>query len=200
MTHIKICGLTQAQDILVVNTVKPEFIGFVFAVSPRQVTIDQALFLKGQLDLHIRAVGVFVNATVDYIQHCVQDNIIDIVQLHGNEDEAYMRQLRQKIAVPIIQARRVETTSDIVPTIADFVLLDSKQEGVYGGSGETFDWSVIPPQKKPFILAGGITNDNVEKAIRQVAPFAIDISSGVETDGKKDPKKIVEFIHKVRSI
>ncbi len=298
---IKICGLRRSQDIDFVNEARPDFIGFVFAKSRRQVTADEAKRLKTRLDDGILAVGVFVNAPPEEIADIVQRGIIDIVQLHGQEDNAYIARLRALLAeqaadeasdgifeggtpekmnegsgipvgedipgkvfegeagiafsegapektaqgapgaafengasakasdntagalnldtrTPIIQAFRVESTKDVLwaqKSDADFLLLDNGT----GGTGQTFDWSMIrdavrvegdssenaaadavmfPEMCRPFFLAGGLGPNNIGEALRTVRPFAVDMSSGVETDGFKDREKILAAVRAVR--
>lgn len=193
---IKICGLTRLEDIKVVNQVQPDYIGFVFAKSRRQVNVQQAQLLKNQLDHKIKAVGVFVNDDIDRICHIVNKHIIDIIQLHGDEDETYIKQLKSKVDCPIIKAIKIKSKEDIQNHIfnVDYYLLD----GMKPGSGETFDWSFIHKMNKPFFLAGGINLHNIDDALKMDC-YGIDVSSGVETDGYKDPIKIEEMVRRVKN-
>ena len=203
MTKIKICGLTRTIDIEYVNKACPDYIGFVFAKSKRRVTVHQANELKSILRPNIQAVGVFVNEDIDNIIYLCNQNIIDIVQLHGDEDEEYLKQLKRSILNPVIRAIRVQKSEDITSSQlidADYLLLDAFKKDEYGGSGETFDWNIIQEVNKPYFLAGGINSQNVVQAITNLKPYAIDISSGVETDGYKDKEKIIDIITKVRSV
>lgn len=203
MTKIKICGLSRPIDIDMVNDAQPDHIGFVFAKSKRQVSEEKAYELKQRLHSRIPAVGVFVNEDAEKIIGICQAGIIDIVQLHGDEDEAYLLELKRRISNPIIMAIRVRTVEDIIKADSmpsDYLLLDAYQEDEYGGSGITFDWSIIKGLTKPFFLAGGINGGNVARAIALTKPYGIDVSSGVETDGYKDKNKITELIEKVRSV
>lgn len=203
MTKIKICGLTRQVDIDMVNDVLPDYIGFVFAKSKRQVTEALAEELKSRLNPTIRCVGVFVNEDFDRIVRLCRKNIIDIVQLHGDEKEDYVIKLKEQISNPIIKAARVRDHKDIQSAQmfqCDYLLLDAYKEGQYGGSGDAFDWSVISDINKAYFLAGGINSDNVIKAVTKVRPYAVDVSSGVETDGVKDKNKIIDIITKVRSV
>ena len=203
MTKVKICGLSRPIDIDMVNTVLPDYIGFVFAKSRRQVTEVMAKELKERLLPQIQAVGVFVNEELEKIMHLCKDGIIDLIQLHGDEDENYIRELRKGVKNPIIKAVRVRNTNDIeeaAKLTCDYLLLDTYKEGLYGGSGEIFDWSVITKIEKPFFLAGGLHTENILQAISQANPYCIDVSSGVETDGIKDRNKIIDIITKVRSV
>lgn len=205
MTKIKICGLSRISDIEAVNQVLPDYIGFVFAKSKRQVTMDEASDLKKLLNPSIKAVGVFVNEDMDKIMHICNLNIIDAVQLHGDEDESYILALRKLIRLTIIKAVRVKQTQDILDAESlpcDYLLLDSYKDNIYGGSGSTFDWSMIPQKqdrKKPIFLAGGINKNNLMDALQMAKPYCIDISSGVETEGVKDPVKIKEIIYCIKN-
>ena len=203
MTKIKICGLFRPIDIGIVNEAFPDYVGFVFAKSKRRVSEEQAFELKRRLHPQIRAIGVFVNDEPEKIIRICQAGIIDVVQLHGDEDEAYLLELKKRISKPIIKAVRVRTVEDIEKAntlTCDFLLLDAYKEDEYGGSGITFDWSVIKGLRKPFFLAGGINTDNVDKAIALTRPYCIDVSSGVETSGYKDRNKVTDMITKVRSV
>lgn len=219
---IKICGLSRLCDIDYVNLVKPDYIGFVFAKSRRQVSYRQAELLKKRLDPAICAVGVFVNEKPESIAALVKEGIIDMVQLHGQEDEACLDRLRELLAVrkgegalhgsgvgafsgertekakacPIIRAFSVKTPEDVEEACrssADYILLDHGA----GGTGKAFDWSMIGKVDRPFFLAGGLGPDNIEEAL-QVGAFALDISSSVETDGFKDFEKIKMCVRKIR--
>lgn len=197
MIKIKYCGLSRLCDIEEANNLLPEYIGFVFAPkSHRYVSPDKALELKWVLAPGIKAVGVFVNETPEQIVDLLNKGIIDIVQLHGNEDEEYIGQLRRLTDKPIIKAFRIETAVDIElaeQSTADYVLLDSG-----AGTGTVFNWKLIQDIKRPYFLAGGLSLDNVVKAIQQLTPYAVDVSSGIETDGYKDKEKMAAFIAGVR--
>lgn len=205
MTKIKICGISRIGDIQIINQVLPDYIGFVFAKSKRKVSLEEAADLKKLLNPSITAVGVFVNEDMDKIIQLCNLNIIDAVQLHGDEDKAYILALKKIIKVPIIKAVRVRTNQDILEAenlICDYLLLDSYKENEYGGTGSIFDWSLIPKKhnrKKPIFLAGGINKTNLTDALLSVKPYCIDISSGVETDEKKDPVKIKDIICSLRN-
>ncbi|MDO5549908.1 MAG: phosphoribosylanthranilate isomerase [Lachnospiraceae bacterium] len=203
MAKIKICGLTRLEDIAAVNCWKPDYIGFVFAKSRRQVTREQAAELKKWLRQDIQAVGVFVNSRPEEAAALFQDGIIDLIQLHGQETKGTIRRLKELTdgKAPVIKAVRMETEQSIEPWLdscADYLLLDNGP----GGTGQTFDHSLIQPQRigKPFFLAGGINLENAETAVRSCMPFCLDVSSGVETDGRKDAKKIEELVRLVRRI
>ncbi|QNU67398.1 phosphoribosylanthranilate isomerase [Ruminiclostridium herbifermentans] len=202
MTKIKICGLTRMQDIEYVNEALPDFIGFVFAKSRRQVNPDTAYQLKSALDYRIKAVGVFVNESISVIKQLCQSNIIDYIQLHGDEDEEYIKNLSCQINTPIIKAVRVKDLSSIVTAqqlSGDFLLLDTFSDKEYGGTGKTFDWKLAKYIEKPFFLAGGINYCNAKAAIDSSKPYCLDVSSGVETNGVKDRNKIIDIVSLVRS-
>ncbi len=202
MSKIKICGLSRECDIDAVNFAKPDFIGFLLAQGyGRTVSPETAYRLKQRLDKNIKAVGVFVNNDIDFIISLVNSETIDIVQLHGDEGEDYIKLLRERLSCPIIKAVRVRSEADAINAErlpVDYLLLDTYTKGVRGGSGKSFDWGMIPKISKPYFLAGGINSDNILSAAR-VGAYCIDISSGVETDGKKDREKIIEAVNKVRS-
>lgn len=190
---IKICGLTREIDIDYVNQAKPDYVGFVFAPSRRQVTIDQAKQLKQKLDSSILSVGVFVDAPINLIMSLVDLGIIDLVQLHGHEEDDYIEELKQKIACPIIKAIRIGA-QEMRHYDVDYYLFD----GIAPGSGQKFDWSLLKDMDKPYFLAGGINTDNYQEAMKQHA-YALDCSSGVETDGFKDCDKIMTIVKGVHN-
>lgn len=199
LTRIKLCGLRRTIDIEYANELLPEYIGFVFAKgSKRYVNPDEAKILKSKLKGDIKVVGVFVDEATENIEELIDKNIIDMVQLHGNEDENYINRLRQETNCKIIKAFRVAGCDDISKAIqssADYVLLDSG-----GGSGETFDWSVIRENgiDRPYFLAGGLEAANVCRAISELKPFAVDASSSLETAGCKNIEKMRAFVQAVR--
>ena len=197
MTRIKLCGLSRPCDIEAANALRPEYVGFVFAPkSKRYVSPGNAVELKRMLAPGIRAVGVFVNEQPDHIAALLHQGVIDLAQLHGGEDEAYVAHLRQRSAQPIIRAFRIGTAEGIERaehSMADYVLLDSG-----GGSGTPFDWNLIQNIKKPYFLAGGLSPETVSGAVARLHPFAVDVSSGIETDGVKDSGKMAAFVAAVR--
>lgn len=195
---VKICGLKSAADIETANHLKPDYIGFVFAKSKRQVTKEEAKILKSNLDINIQAVGVFVDENIDIICQLLTENIIDIAQLHGTEDENYIQNLKQQTKKPVIKAISVKNLEDVLKwqnSTADFLLLDNGK----GGTGEKFNWQVLENSnfQKPYFLAGGLTPQNVTKATK-FNPYAVDVSGGVETNGTKDKTKIEQFITNTR--
>lgn len=197
MTKIKLCGLSRPCDIQTANELKPEYIGFVFAPkSKRYIDPQKAARLKELLSSDIRAVGVFVDEAPDKVAALLNSGIIDIAQLHGSEDEAYIQRLRQLTDQPIIKAFQIKTCHDLAEAEAcnaDHILLDSG-----AGTGNVFDWSVLQDVKRPYFLAGGLSPDNVGDAVRLLHPYAVDVSSGIETDGRKDEEKAAAFIAAVR--
>ena len=199
MTKIKLCGLFSEEDIRCVNQLRPDYIGFVFwQKSKRYVTMEQAKKLKELLAPHIQAVGVFVDEEAEEIIRLVQTGIIDVIQLHGNEDDAYLQALREQVNCKIIQAYKIRSTEDVKranASKADLILLDSGM-----GTGQTFDWTYVKEVDRPFLLAGGLTPENVQEAVTQIHPYGVDASSSLETDGKKDPEKLKAFMHHVRTV
>lgn len=193
---IKICGLMGLEDVKAANEVKPDFVGYVFAESRRQVTFMQAEEMTKQLAEGICPVGVFVNERQDKIVRLCEKNIIQYVQLHGDEGEEYLVSLRKKIQKPVIKAVRVQSTEQILmmeQLSCEYLLLDTYTKNSYGGNGTSFQWDQIPRLKKPFFLAGGITCENLLQAVEK-GPFCLDVSSGAETDGRKDIEKMRRLI------
>lgn len=206
MSLVKICGLTQECDIDYVNKYKPDYIGFIFSYNQnrfrRQVPVKQAEKLKEKLNSQIKAVGVFVNEPIEFIVDICNNNTVDVVQLHGEENEAYIINLKKLINKPIIKAIRVQSTEQVIKAenlSCDYLLFDTYKKDSYGGTGEKFNWDVIPNNiKKPFFLAGGLTAENVSLAISTVKPYCVDLSSSAETNGYKDELKIKHIIEEVR--
>ena len=197
MTGIKLCGLSRPCDIEAANALLPEYIGFVFAEkSRRRVTFEQAAELKKLLAPGIKAVGVFVNERPETVAQLLNADIIDLAQLHGDEDGEYIKRLRALSPKPIIQAFRISGTEDLLyaaGSSADYVLLDSG-----AGTGTAFDWNLIQNIDRPYFLAGGLDPKNVGKAVKTLHPYAVDVSSGIETGGLKDREKMAEFTAAVR--
>ncbi|MEO1815431.1 MAG: phosphoribosylanthranilate isomerase [Acetobacterium sp.] len=200
MTKIKICGLSRLEDIAAVNAAQPDYIGFVFAKSKRQVDLETARALKQELDPGIAAVGVFVNHPVAEIIALAAAGIIDLIQLHGDEGEATVRLLQTQTGLPVIQAFRISSPADIQATAADYRLFDTYDPSQYGGSGAAFNWDLLQGVTGDFFLAGGLNSSNIAAAINQVNPYCVDLSSGVETDGVKDRDKIIEIVEMIRKI
>lgn len=198
MTMIKICGLRSMDDIAAVNEFKPDYIGFIFVANrKRYIEPQKAHELKEKLNKDIKVVGVFVDEDIKHISDIANSNTCDIIQLHGNEDNDYIESLRKLTDKPLIKAIRVDSEADVKRACeckADMVLFDCGA----GGTGKKFDWSLIENFDKPFFLAGGIGSDNVIEAMNFLHPTGVDVSSSVETDGKKDPGKVERFITLVR--
>lgn len=195
---IKLCGLSRPEDIEAANKCKPEYIGFVFwEKSKRKVDKEKARILKAKLDSAIKAVGVFVDESIEVIAELLNDGIIDIAQLHGSEDESYIKELKAVTDKPVIQAFQIKDKSDIIAAMgssADMLLLDSGQ-----GTGSSFDWELLRNVDREFFLAGGLNLSNIEAALVSITPYAVDVSSGIETEGYKDPVKMQEFVNIVRN-
>ncbi len=205
MSKIKICGLKSENDIKIVNKYGPDYVGFILAPSKRQVNYEVAKKLKALLNPSILAVGVFVNESLEVIGQYAEDKVIDVIQLHGDESLEMIKELKQQVSIPVIKAMRIKDEKQLrhlLPFIqevtADYLLFDTYQEGLYGGSGKSFDWKLLDVVKRAYFLAGGIGLHNIEEACKW-KPFAIDVSSGVETNGVKDAIKVSELIQKYRA-
>ena len=192
MAKIKLCGLFRPEDIAAANEAKPDYIGFVFANSRRRVSFAQAAALREQLAPGILPVGVFVNADIAEICALYRAGVIAIAQLHGGESEDDILALKQACNVPILQALNIENASQASP-LAEYHLYDHGS----GGTGEQFDWRQLQNIKQDYFLAGGIGLHNIDEALSQ-NPFAIDISSGAETGGRKDREKMIALVERVR--
>ena len=197
---IKICGLKTIEDIHMVNRRKPDFAGFVFAGSKRRITPEQAAEMKKELLPEIRSVGVFVNEDPERIARMAEDGVLDYIQLHGDENGEDIRRLKDMTEKPVIKAVRVRSREDILMAEklpCEYLLLDTYKKGEYGGSGECFCWEMIPEMEKPFFLAGGLNEENIAEALKTCRPWAVDVSSSVETDGRKDEEKVRRFMRAV---
>lgn len=197
MVKVKFCGIKRIEDINICNELLPDYIGFVFYdKSKRYIKPADAKVLKEKLDKKILAVGVFVNECIKTIVEIANDKIIDLIQLHGNEDNDYIKHLQEKTKAPIIKAFKISSENDIIEaneSIADYVLLDSG-----AGTGMTFNWELIKGMNREYFLAGGLDADNVGNAIKILNPFAVDVSSGIEIDGVKDRNKMLSFIKNIK--
>ncbi len=197
MTKIKLCGLSRICDIEAANMLGPEYVGFVFAPKSRRfVTPEKAEELRRFLSPEIKTVGVFVKEKPEIVAGLLNRGMIDIAQLHGDEDEEDIVRLRTLTDKPLIKAFQIKTERDAQNaqrSMADYILLDSG-----AGTGTVFDWNLIQNIKRPYFLAGGLTPDNVESVVRRLHPYAVDVSSGIETDGCKDKCKMAEFVAAVR--
>ncbi|MDD3367720.1 MAG: phosphoribosylanthranilate isomerase [Lachnospiraceae bacterium] len=211
MKKIKLCGMFRSQDIKYANAIKPDFVGFVFAKSKRQITLEQATEFSWQLDTEIQAVGVFVNEEIKNIVTLCKQDAIQLVQLHGDENRDYIEQLRDEIRkakpsgsglnpIKIIKAVRISSKEDALAADTlpvDYLLLDATSTKAVGGTGEQFDWSQIPELEHPYFLAGGIGLHNIDEALKTTA-YGIDTSSGIETEGVKDPEKMRKMVAAVK--
>jgi phosphoribosylanthranilate isomerase len=212
LSLIKICGLSREIDIEYANELKPDFIGFIFAESIRKISKNQALILKKRLDPSIKSVGVFVNADIFEVYDLCQNGVIDLIQLHGDEDSEYINSLKSMLPNPVVKAFRVGvrtqadklTASSVLDENstgyheADYLMFDAFHKKLRGGGGLIFDWSLIGNISKPFFLAGGLNIDNIVEAIKQIKPYVVDVSSGAETDGLKDYHKMSLLIDIVK--
>ena len=196
MTKIKICGLQRIEDIEAVNKSRADYAGFIFANSRRKVEREQARILSHSLAEGILSVGVFVNQNLEDIIYLLDNKIIDIAQLHGQETEEDISWLKERTECQIIKAVSVKNKESILlwqKSKVDYLLLDQGN----GGSGKVFDWNLLEHCRRPFFLAGGISFENVNAALN-IKPYAIDVSSGVETDGAKDAAKIQRMVQLVK--
>ena len=211
----KLCGLRRMEDIAAANDAKPDFAGFIFAADRRRyISPEEAETLRRALDPSILTVGVFVNASAEQILADTAACRVDLIQLHGQEDNAFIAALREALAnrdaerktghgvscqaTAIIKALRISSAEDLrtaAESAADYVLLDN---GI-GGTGKAFDWGLLRHFPRPYILAGGISEENLENAAA-LHPWAVDVSSSLETDGVKDPAKIVRFARKMQTL
>ena len=196
---VKICGLSRPADIEAVNQYQPDYAGFIinFPKSHRNCTPEQVQALHAQLSDNIPAVGVTVNQPLETVAALLEQGVIDIAQLHGQEDESYIDELKRRTGKPVWKAFRIRSADDLDAartSSADMILLDNGY-----GTGETFDWTLVRDIGRPFILAGGLREDNIDDAAK-MQPDAMDISSGVETNRVKDPEKIRTLIERIRSI
>lgn len=199
MPKIKICGLRRPQDIMMANSYRPDFAGFIidFPKSHRSISGEEVADLRRKLNGQIPVVGVFVDQPAEKVIRLLKDGTIDIAQLHGKEDASYIRQVQRETGCQVIKAFEVKSSGDIdraLESPADYLLLDQGK-----GGGETFDWSLIHEKiNRPWFLAGGLNADNLQQAIDTVHPWGVDISSGVETDGVKDEKKVKKVVSIIR--
>lgn len=206
-TKVKICGLRRLEDVDYVNRWRPDYIGFILADGFRRtISPEQAQRLATHLHSDIRRVGVFVNQPVEFVSEMLDRGIIQLVQLHGEEDDAFVHALLERCRqlhcqTEIIRAVKVKTAADIIQAkqySCDYLLFDAWSVKGAGGNGETFDWSLLQDIGRPYFLAGGLGPENVGECIRQLHPYAVDASSSLETDGYKDAEKVERFMRAVR--
>lgn len=197
-TKIKICGLSRERDIDYANQYLPDYVGFVlhYPKSRRYISVERAQELGRLLNPGIQIVGVLVDQPLETVVSLLGDCVIDIAQLHGHEDEAYIKALKERTGKEVWKAFQIRSAEDVAAakaSSADMVVLDSGM-----GSGEVFDWSLIADFDRPYFLAGGLSPQNAVRCVKQLHPYGIDLSSGVETNGVKDKGKISSVIHAVR--
>ena len=209
---VKMCGISKVETIPAIIDAKPDYMGLVFAPSKRQVTVEQAKTLVEELHKQyavrynsetIKTVGVFVNETVENLLKIAEEVKLDVIQLHGDEDESFIQILKEQSNVEVWKAVQVRSAADAekwIDSSADMLLFDAYHKDERGGTGEVFDWSSLDEFERPFMLAGGIDSTNVARAIRTVRPYGLDISSGIETEGVKDNEKMKAFTNIVRII
>ena len=209
---VKMCGISKVETIPAVVDAKPDYMGLVFAPSKRQVTVEQAKTLVEELHKQyavrynsetIKTIGVFVNETVENLLKIAEEVKLDVIQLHGDEDESFIQILKEQSNVEVWKAVQVRNAADAekwIDSSADMLLFDAYHKDERGGTGEVFDWSSLDEFERPFMLAGGIDSTNVARAIRTVRPYGLDISSGIETNGVKDDEKIKAFTNIVRTV
>ena len=204
-TTIKICGIRRREDVEILNQYPPDYAGFILSGGfGRSIVMGTFYELKSYLDRKIQTVGVFVNEPIEEIKKCAYHEELDVIQLHGEEDIHYIRELKNIFHGEIWKAVRVRTPEDIQKADAlpvDKLVLDSFSEVSHGGTGTLAPWDIIRENRpeKPFFLAGGISAENVSDAVREVQPFGVDVSSSVETDRHKDIDKIKSIIQIIRN-
>lgn len=228
MPKVKMCGISKVETIPAIIDAKPDYMGLVFAPSKRQVTVEQAKILVEELHKQyavrynseaeqtepvtildtassetIKTVGVFVNETVENLLKIAEEVKLDVIQLHGDEDESFIQILKEQSNVEVWKAVQVRSAADAekwIDSSADMLLFDAYHKDERGGTGEVFDWSSLDEFERPFMLAGGIDSTNVARAIRTVRPYGLDISSGIETNSVKDDEKMKAFTNIVRTV
>jgi phosphoribosylanthranilate isomerase len=215
ITKIKICGLKRFEDIEFVNRLIPDYVGFVFAKSKRQVSWKLAVELAAGLNKKIKTVGVFVDEEPEKVRIIAEDLKLSVIQLHGKEDRRYVEEFgdfevwkskgidvsTEECEYSKLLEENQKKLNELSEYPIDKILFDSSVKGVTGGTGTSFNWDIVNRLKinRPLILAGGLTSQNVEEAILKTQPYAVDVSGGVETEGVKDFEKIKDFIEKVRN-
>ncbi len=196
-TELKICGLSRLEDVIAVNRHGADYAGFVFfKKSKRYIDPYQAGELIELLRSDIKSVGVFMDEPLDSVISAARLSGVEMIQLHGHESDEYVEYVKRTLGRPVIKAYKASEGGALekaAASNADYVMIDSG-----AGSGRKLDWSILKDFKRDYFLAGGLDPESVGEAIRMLEPFAVDVSSGVETDGIKDEKKIAEFIKAVR--
>lgn len=211
MVKVKICGIKRIEDVYYVNQYLPDYIGFVFADTKRKVSLETAAMLAKELDPRIKRVGVYVRQEIGLLTEALAGGTVDYLQLHGDEDAAYEEALFESLirhgiddpqerCIKAFRIRGAEDFQKIAETKCRWLLLDTYSQTLPGGTGEHFNWDLIQGIDREFFLAGGINVGNIERAISEVKPYAVDVSSSLETDGMKDKEKIREFMEKVEKV
>ena len=199
-TKIKFCGLRHEEDVKYAASLDAGFMGFILSERfKRYIAPDKVARMKEFVPSSAKTVGVFVDEPMDYVVIAAKTAKLDMIQLHGTEDEAYIAEVKEKTGLPVIKMIKPVSLNDIMAaqhSIADLILLDSGA----GGTGKTFDWSLAESLERDYILAGGLNPGNVGEAVKRLKPFAVDVSSGVETEGIKDLEKMKAFASEVRKI
>ena len=199
-TKIKFCGLRREEDVKFAASLDADFMGFILTDRfKRYVAPEEVSRMKQFVPANTKTVGVFVDEPVDYVIGCARTANLDMIQLHGSEDDSYIVEIKEKTGLPVIKMIKPVSEDDIITarnSSADLILLDSGA----GGTGKVFDWSLAEKLGRDYILAGGLTPDNAGDAVERLKPFAVDVSSGVETEGIKDFSKMKAFASEVRKI
>ena len=196
MARVKICGINSPEDVEIVNELKPDYVSFAFYKNKRQVTYEKARKLKQLLDKDIRVIGVFVDENTNVVASAANDDLLDVIEFHGNEGPGEIERIKAFTEKPIIQGFRIRSRADVelaLDSHADSILMYSDSE-----SGILMDWKLLTNVTRPYFLAGGLNADNIEKAIKICHPFAVSVTTGVETDGIKDREKMAAFIKMAR--
>lgn len=203
---IKICGINDKESILAASEFGAHYIGFMFyPSSKRYIPIDTAKTLLGSVPDHMEVVGVFVNPSDEELETILSEIPLDLIQLHGHETPERVQEIEERFSTPLIKAIHIENKADVLKVmdydeICDFLLFDTKTENEYGGSGQSFDWTLLEGLElgTPWILSGGLNENNIVNALDYLTPSVVDVSSGVESGpGKKDREKIQSFLSKV---
>lgn len=191
---IKFCGIRRLEDIRAVNRTRPDLAGFILVKGrKRYISPEKVCELRRELDPSVKAVGVFIDEDIEEVRKLLSEGIIDIAQLHGNESDEYIRELKSSTGATVIKAIGIRNADDVrraEASPADLVIVDSPG----GGTGSTFDWDLLQKIERPYILAGGINADNITEAVERLHPYGVDVSSGIETDGFKDEDKMKAFM------
>ena len=197
MIKIKLCGVSCPEDVELVNRLHPDYVGFLFINDPQQIDQKTAASLRKRLDPSIEVIGVFENERPLFITNLLRQGIIDAVQLRGRETEDDIQAIRQQVNCPVLQMVRVETPADVLRSewsVADYLLLT----GTADAPGNAFNHALARYSRRPFFLAGGLNPGNVKDAIKACHPYAVDVRTGIRTNGRMDPEKAEEFIRQVR--